>query len=379
MFKLVQMSFCTLAVLLIFLIGSAPAQSLATPPGSDSSTTSQTQTPVAPTTRPSTNYSVPNLGSVIPQGTGVAFVNLDSDPRPEMFLMSYQTMRTLDNPSGAKYFLLRIGWNLNASGVAASWLGSPTMVPGVGSEAQGAGMAFANLDSDPRPEMILMAYDNSAGTGTKYFLYKIGWNVSASGVAANWSPVYQVAAVSAEAQGAGVAFVNLDSDPRPEMVLMAYNDVSGTKVFRYKIGWNVGTNGVAASWGSTIQVPGVGSGAYGAGMAFVNLDGNPRPEIILMAYDNSTGTKNLRYKIGWNVSTSGAATSWSPVYQVAGVSPEVQTQGAGMAIVNLDSDPRPEMVMLANEKPQLGVTFCEYMIGRNINTGGVAASWDTVR
>ncbi len=58
---------------------------------------------------------------------------------------------------------------------------------------------------------------------------------------------------------------------------------------------------MATSWGSTIQVPGVGAGAYGAGIAFVNLEANPRPEIILMAYDNSAGSKNFRYKIGWNV------------------------------------------------------------------------------
>ena len=359
MFKLVQLSFCTLAVLLFSLVVSALAQ-----------------TPLAPTTRPSSVY---GFTSNVPQGIGVAFVNLDSDPRPEMVLMDYEPSR-VTHDSWTKVFRYKVGWNVSTSGVAASW-GSMITVPGIDLEAQGAGIAFVNLDSDPRPDMILMAYIDVSGT--KYFRYKIGWNVSTSGVASTWSPVYQVAAVSAEAQGAGVAFVNLDGDPHPEMVLMAYNDVSGTKVFRYKIGWNVGTNGAAASWGSTIQVPGVGAGAYGAGIAFVNLDANPRPEIILMAYDNSTGSKNLRYKIGWNAGTTGAATGWSPVHQVAGISPEFRTEGAAMAFVNLDSDPRQEMVMTAYERQYQegfqGFPFFDFIIGRNINTGGIAASWDTVR
>ena len=359
MFKLMQMSFCTLAVLLFSLVVSALAQ-----------------TPLAPTTRPSSVY---GFTSNVPQGIGVAFVNLDSDPRPEMVLMDYEPSRVTQD-SWTKVFRYKVGWNVSTSGVAASW-GSMITVPGIDLEAQGAGIAFVNLDSDPRPDMILMAYIDVSGT--KYFRYKIGWNVSTSGVASTWSSVYQVAAVSAEAQGAGVAFVNLDGDPHPEMVLMAYNDVSGTKVFRYKIGWNVGTNGVAASWGSTIQVPGVGAGAYGAGIAFVNLDANPRPEIILMAYDNSTGSKNLRYKIGWNAGTTGAATGWSPVHQVAGISPEFRTEGAAMAFVNLDSDPRQEMVMTAYERQYQegfqGFPFFDFIIGRNINTGGIAASWDTVR
>jgi hypothetical protein len=217
-----------------------------------------------------------------------------------------------------------------------------------------------------------MAYDNTYGT--KYFRYKIGWNVSTSGVASSWSPVYQVASVGSEAQGAGIAFVNLDSNPRPEMILMSYNDSSGTKVFRYKIGWNVSTSGVASSWGSTIQVAGVGSEAQGAGIAFVNLDSNPLPDMILMAYDNTYGTKYFRYKIGWNVSTSGVASSWSPVYQVAGFGSDAM--GAGIAIANLDSNSRPEIILMAYEKYLPGNNLFKYKIGWNVSTSGVASGWE---
>ncbi|HLE82314.1 MAG TPA: hypothetical protein VJA25_13640, partial [Dehalococcoidia bacterium] len=43
-----------------------------------------------------------------------------------------------------------------------SW-SSYNQVSGVGDAGDGADLAFTNLDADPRPEMILMAYDNPAG------------------------------------------------------------------------------------------------------------------------------------------------------------------------------------------------------------------------
>ncbi len=184
----------------------------------------------------------------------------------------------------------------------AAWSGI-IQVAGLGSDAQGAGIAFVNLDSNPSPEIVLMAYDKPA-SGAKTFRYKIGWNVGTNGVASSWSPVYQVLGSSLEAQGAGIGFVNLDSNPSPEMVLMAYN-TSKAKVFDCMLGLNVNTSGVASIWGPALGGSGVGSDAQGAGIAFANLDSNPNPEMVLMAYDNTSGVKTFRYIIGWNVIFSG--------------------------------------------------------------------------
>ena len=107
--------------------------------------------------------------------------------------------------------------------------------------------------------------------------------------------------VGHEAQGAGVAFVRLDDNPRPEMILMAYDNPAGENNFRYKVGWNVKTNGQASSWNNYyVQVSGVVHEAQGAGVAFEQIDKNLRPEIILLAYDNPAGENNFRYRMGWN-------------------------------------------------------------------------------
>src|SRR5918993_496687 len=88
-------------------------------------------------------------------------------------------------------------------------------VPGVGWEGQGADVVITNLDPDPRPDMILIAYDNPAQANN--FRYKVGFNLDAAGVTANWVGFPQIDGVGWEGQGAGAAITNLDGDARLEM------------------------------------------------------------------------------------------------------------------------------------------------------------------
>ena len=234
-------------------------------------------------------------------------------------------------------------------------------IAGVGDEADGAGVAFVNLDTNSRPEMVLMAYD--APSGANSFRYKIGWNVGTNGSATSWSNYIQVPGVGWEGQGAGVAFVNLDTNSRPEMVLMAYDAPSVANSFRYKIGWNVGTNGSATSWSNYIQVPGVGWEGQGASVAFCNLDSSARPEMVLMAYDNPSGSNDFRYKVGWNVGTNGRATVWSNYVKVPGIGWE--GQGSDILIRDLDGNGTLDMILMAYDNPS-GVNTFRYLVGYDL-------------
>ncbi|HOO52776.1 MAG TPA: hypothetical protein PLX30_00905 [Methanothrix sp.] len=298
------------------------------------------------------------------QGADLAIANLDGDSRPDMVLMAY------DNPAQANTFRYKIGWNLNSNGVATRWDSNFVTVEGVGWEGQGAGVAIANLDGDSRPDMVLMAYDNPAQANT--FRYKIGWNLNSNGVATRWdSNFVTVEGVGWEGQGAGVAIANLDGDSRPEMILMAYDNPAEANTFRYKIGWNLNSNGVAARWDSNfVTVEGVGWEGQGAGIAIANLDGNSRPDMVLMAYDNPAQANTFRYKIGWNLNNNGVAARWdSNFVTVEGVGWE--GQGAGVAIENLDEYSRPEMILMAYDNPAEANTF-RYKVLRNLNNNGVA-------
>lgn len=303
---------------------------------------------IAACAAPSLATQVPGVGWEA-QGADVVVTNLDGNPRPDLIFMAY------DNPARDNSFRYRVARNVNAVAETANWTSGFIQVAGVGWEGSGAGAAVTNLDGDARPELILMAYDNPARDNS--FRYRVGFNLNESGVAANWATNFiQVAGVGWEGQGADVIITSLDADPRPDMVLMAYDNPSRDNNFRYKVGFNLNATGQAASWSGTVQVNGVGWEGAGAGAAFANLDNDPRPELVLMAYDNPARDNTFRWRVGWNLNASGVANNWDAGFAtVPGLGWE--GQGAGLAIANFDGDPRPDWLLMAYDNPARDNTF----------------------
>jgi hypothetical protein len=112
-----------------------------------------------------------------------------------------------------------------------------------------------------------------------------------------------------DADGAGISLYNLDSDPRPEIVLMVIDDPQHTNEFRYKIGWNLDNNGNPSYWSSVVYKAGVGHDQEYGGIAIYDVDGNMKPEMILMGQDAPNGPNTFRYRIAWNL-INGNPTSW---------------------------------------------------------------------
>jgi hypothetical protein len=258
-----------------------------------------------------------------------------------------------DNPAGANSFRYKVGMNLNAAGNPATPWGAMVQVPGVGWEGQGAGAATADLDGNGRPELILMAYDNPAQANN--FRYKIGWNLNSGGTTNNWTSHNQVAGVGWEGQGAAAVIGQIDNDPRPDMIFIAYDNPAQANTFRYRVGFNLDAAG-NATWSPGFQtVAGVGWEGQGLGAALARIDSNPRPDLVLMAYDNPAQGNSFRAKTGLNLNTAGVGT-WSNNFQtIPGVGWE--GQGAGLAITCLDSDPRGDWIAMAYDNPAQANTF----------------------
>jgi hypothetical protein len=314
---------------------------------------------------------VPGVGDE-GQGGAIAVGMIDADPRLDMVLMAY------DAPSGPNEFRYRIAWNLDRDGNPTTLSGMPgvpwstnIVAPGVGDEGQGAGARLIDLDGNSRPELVLMAYDNPSGPNS--FRYRIGWNVSTSGIAVSWSDVIQIDGVGNEGQGAGLTFVNLDGDPRPELVLMAYDNPSGPNTFRYRVGFNVGTDGRTNTWSPTMIVGGVGNEGQGADVDVADLDRNGRPELILMAYDAPAGPNSYRYRIGWNLDGAGTTGDWqdgSVTYPGNGD----EGQGAGLAVIDLDGV-RTDLLLLAYDNPA-GANEFRWNVAYNLDAAGNAVHYD---
>ncbi|MEM9552803.1 MAG: S8 family serine peptidase [Acidobacteriota bacterium] len=159
------------------------------------------------------------------QGAGVELVDIDDNGTDEMVFVAY------DNPWNGNTFRYRIGWNVNAFGVA-SWSGT-TIIPGVGWEGQGAGVAAGDINGNGTTDLLMMAYDNPWNGNT--FRYRIGWDVSTGGTAP-WSGTTILGGVGWEADGAAPELYDIDGDGELELFLMAYDDpyvVPNT--FRYRV------------------------------------------------------------------------------------------------------------------------------------------------
>jgi hypothetical protein len=308
-----------------------------------------------PVTAEQRSVELPGIGTKI-RGIGLTITNLDKKPKPEMILMAYDISRT---PAD---FIYRIGWNLDETGTAAGW-SNDIKIPGVSFNAQGAGVSTAQLDKDPRPELILMCYNYIADVNT--FRYLIGWNLGPTGETLNWSNNYvEVKGVGWEGSGAGIAVSQLDNNPAPELILMAYDNSYFVNFFRYRIGWNLDPQGKVQHWSNYQEGLGVGWEGSGAGMSMVQLDQNPRPDMLLLAYDNFPNQPPFfSYRVGWNLDSSGKVDNWSEHIQLPPVPPGVI--GADIDVFNLDTDARPEFIVMAYHVNSANTSFV-YRVFKNM-------------
>jgi len=265
----------------------------------------------------SANYSTVGLFDQAAQGSGLAFINLTDQSTPYLVSVAYR------KESQTNLFVYQI---LGREADGSLFSLASHRVPGVGWEAQGAGVAVTQLDTDPNPELILMAYDNPAGVNS--FRYRIVWNLREKGYHGGFSPIYQTAGIGDEAQGAGAAIGQIDTDPRPDLVFAAYDTSTNESRFVYRVGWNLDVEGVAERWSDPIAVSGVAVEAQGAAVEIVkNAAGN---HLFLMAYENPPQGNRFLYRVGIKLDQSGQAQNWSAIKRLPGVGWE--GEGAGLAI-----------------------------------------------
>jgi hypothetical protein len=293
------------------------------------------------------------------EGADLATWDLDGNGIQDLMVLAY------DAPGGPNNLRYKIGYDLTARGIPRRWTNGYIRLPGMGDLGQGAGIELANIDPNPRPDLITLVYDNPPGDNS--LRYRIGFNVNRRAQTNNWTRTFIVPGMGWEGQGAGIAVTNLDGNPRPDLIVVVYDNPSGANNFRYKIGWNLSPGGAVTTWSGVTQVDGLGWEGQGAGIGITNLDTNTRPEMVFMAYDNPAGPNTFRTKIGWNVDASGIAASWSGMTTYAGVGNE--GQGAGIRFTDTDGDGRPDMLLMAYDNPSGGNTF-RFEVGRNLNSRG---------
>jgi hypothetical protein len=297
------------------------------------------------------------------EGGGAAIVDLNGNGIPDVVIMSN------DAPSGPNYFKYQVGFDLNAQGNATSW-SNIKVISGVGDLAEGANVAIGDIDRNGVLDILLMAYD--APSGANWFKYKIGYNLNGNGDASSWGNMIQVSGLGDKGEGAGVTLTDLDNNGILDIALMAYDAPAGQNWVKYKVGYNLSTTGVASNWTTAPNVGGFGDVGEGGAIGFYDFDHNGTRDIVIMVYDAPSGPNWFKYRIGLNVNAAGVPQTWLPIIQMPGVGDF--GEGVGLCIADINNDGQNDLVLVSNDAPS-GPNYFKYRIGFTLDNQGNSMDW----
>jgi hypothetical protein len=271
-------------------------------------------------------------------------------------------------------FRYTIGWDLaKTAGVPARW--SP-MYNNLWSGATvfGGGAALADIDQDAKHSYDAVLVGIQDQPGYKRFYYKIGFNLDATGKVSSWSDGIYSPPISVYQQGGGADIGDIDRNGQPDLLLMYIDDPDQANSFRYIIGWNLDTNGIAESWSDYIQGPTIGWDTAGGGAALGDIDGDGCLDLLLMGVDNPSGTNDSYwYTIGRKMDVSGRVKDWSPTKSIMRTL-GVYSQGAGAALADINGNGKLDLVLTDLDNPS-GANYFRSSVGWDIDITGAVTGW----
>lgn len=242
-------------------------------------------------------------------------------------------------------------------------------VNGLGNDNQGGGVVIKDIDKNGQPDLILMGNDDNT---PNRFWYWVIFNTDADGMNGRQSQRFWVSkTVSDVDRGAAIAIGDIDKNGMDDLVFMALDDNKGTLSFRYVIGWDLNVDGSCRYFSDKVIIPtNMGRKADGAGIALYDINGNGILDMILMQYDAPSGGPNqFRYKIYYDLSSDGKSWTGTSVNYYVPTTFGRTADGAGVTVGNIDTDPRPDIILTAYDDPD-GANNFRYMVLHNVDKSG---------
>jgi hypothetical protein len=210
----------------------------------------------------------------------------------------------------------------------------------------------------------------------------------------NFTEVKQIPGwFGSENQGGDIAVADINRDGgRPDHVVFHIDKRGGGNVGYYRIGWNLDRYGNVTHWTWTdtpdpafqVQDPNTNSPAtlgdenQGAGIAIADINRNGLPDIVIFYVQHSTSGNKGFYRIGWDLDSSGKATSWSPEFDLPTVQLPDEIQGVAIAIADVTGTGKRDLVIFYIDSMDRKApdNHGYYHIGWNLDANGkVTGSW----
>jgi len=186
--------------------------------------------------------------------------------------------------------------------------------------------------------------------GQNYYHYIIGWNLGTNGAPASWSGDFMGPKLGYYDAGGGAALGDIDGNGRPDLLLMAMDNPGAKNSPWYLIGRNLGTDGKAASWSSTKVVDTVLIyPSQGGGAALADIDGNGKLDAVLEWVRGDPGDNDIYFLVGFDVDINGGASKWT--HFSCPVQIGWSQSGGGAAIADIDGNGALDILALAIDKP----------------------------
>ena len=117
----------------------------------------------------------------------------------------------------------------------------------------------------------------------------------------------------------------------------------------------------------------IGEHSQGAGMALGDIDRNGVPDVVAFSIDNPDGENYGHYNIGWNINKEGKVTGWSDTHSIAGGTIGDHTQGGGVTVGDINGNNIPDILYFYIDNPD-GQNYGYYLIQFDVGKDGTGQS-----
>lgn len=277
-------------------------------------------------------------------GVGASLAHLGGGAAPELILVSHSL-----SSSGDGEYVIGIAPDFTGSNDSVT---ATQIVDGDFSQVAGIGVAAGYINAGGQTDLVLVSYDGDP-TGPSDWSYTVLFDVNVDGTSASSTAPILVSGVGWVADGGDVALGQLDADPRPDLILMAYDTPSGRPAeYRWRVGYNLSSNGAAQHWTDWVHVVGGGFRAAGAGVAIADLGRDAAADMLLVGVDIDpfSGQRVVHYKAGFDLDAEGRPARWLPDVEVHRFPASMDIDGAAITLGQFTGGPELDALIVVGEQ-----------------------------